>query len=133
MAVSKTWKGLGRNCKRPIKTGLISIVRIANIARAQVQHDGSCWRASSHLPFSRARRALFCGPSAPQFVGSDPDKTEASPGIGAGVLFRAETHGGMSHPRGTPGSPDPSIVRNTWPNLVFPDDDFACQHFYVLN
>jgi hypothetical protein len=51
----------------------------------------------------------------------------------AGILFRVETHGRMSHPRGTPVSPDNSNVRNTWPNLVFPDDDFARQYYYVLN
>jgi len=49
------------------------------------------------------------------------------------VIGVVETHGRMSHPRGTPVSPDNSKVRNTWPNLVFPDDDFVRQYSYVLN
>jgi hypothetical protein len=89
--------------------------------------------ALSHVPLAATGGRHFAAFALRKFVRSCSLQIRGFRESRAGVLFRVETHGRMSHPQGTPVSPDNSKVRNTWPNLVFPDDDFARQYSYVLN
>jgi hypothetical protein len=98
-----------------------------------VQHDGSRWRCLVARAVSRDWRCHFAAFALRKFCLLLPWQTRGFRESRAGILFRVETHGRMSHPLGTLVSPDNSNVRNTWPNLVFPDDDFARQYYYVLN
>jgi hypothetical protein len=69
--------------------------------------------ALSHVALAATAKHYFAAPALRKIRLLLPRQIPRLPGIKAGVLFRVETHGRMSHPQGTPVSPSHSKVRNT--------------------
>jgi hypothetical protein len=97
-----------------------------------VQHDGCDWRCHVASPFAALSGHDFSASAARKFIRSAPTKRTLHELPAAG-LFRHQMHGRMSDPQGAPGLPTHSIVHVTWPNLIFPNEDFVHQYCYVIN
>jgi hypothetical protein len=87
--------------------------------------------ALSHATSPR-RWLLFSGVSALQFFQSRRKRIGRADGRPAWASFHLPMHDPHERAAGTPDSSKLFLGRITWRNLVFSDDDFVRQYFYVI-